>query len=175
MREGMSWLKMMGNYHRNNDTFRGFNWYRICLQWRRPRFNSWVGKIRWRRVRLPHPIFLGFPGDSAGKESTCNAGAMDSIPGLGRCPGMATHSSILAWRIPFTCRVRHDWTTFTLHFSQLYFYIIKFKFQNLENYKYEEFLWSQNNSVRKIWQRYISLSWVCALILLNYPFPKIRW
>ena len=84
----------------------------------------------------------GFPGNSAGKESTCNAGDSGSIPGLGRSPGevigyplqyswaslvvqmvknppamretwvrslgwedpleegMATHSSIFAWRIP---------------------------------------------------------------------------
>ena len=36
------------------------------------------------------------------KNSACNAGALSSIPGLGRSPGggMATHSSILAWRIP---------------------------------------------------------------------------
>ena len=42
---------------------------------------------------------MGFPGTSAGKEPTCNLGL---IPGLGRSPGggMATHSSILAWRIP---------------------------------------------------------------------------
>ena len=36
------------------------------------RFNSWVGKIQWRRDRLPTPVFLGFPGGSADKESTCN-------------------------------------------------------------------------------------------------------
>ena len=29
----------------------------------------------------------GFPGRSAGKESTCNAGDPSSIPGLGRSPG----------------------------------------------------------------------------------------
>ena len=33
------------------------------------------------------PVFLGFPCDSAGKESTCNAGDLASIPGLGRSPG----------------------------------------------------------------------------------------
>ena len=32
-------------------------------------------------------IYLGFPGGSAGKESTCHAGHLGSIPGLGRCPG----------------------------------------------------------------------------------------
>ena len=30
---------------------------------------------------------LIFPGGSAGKESTCNAGDLGSIPGLGRSPG----------------------------------------------------------------------------------------
>ena len=33
---------------------------------------------------LPTPVFLGFPGGSAGKESACNAGDLGSIPGLGR-------------------------------------------------------------------------------------------
>ena len=33
------------------------------------------------------PVFLGFPCDSAGKESVCNVGDLDSIPGLGRSPG----------------------------------------------------------------------------------------
>ena len=32
-------------------------------------------------------IQLGFPGSSAGKESTCNAGKPGSIPGLGRSSG----------------------------------------------------------------------------------------
>ena len=38
-----------------------------------------------------------FPGGSDGKESTCNAGDLGSIPGLGRSPEKekATHSSIL--------------------------------------------------------------------------------
>ena len=30
---------------------------------------------------------MGFPGGSAGKESTCNEGDLGSIPGLGRSPG----------------------------------------------------------------------------------------
>ena len=32
-------------------------------------------------------MLWGFPGSSAGKESTCNAGDPDLIPGLGRSPG----------------------------------------------------------------------------------------
>ena len=47
---------------------------------------------------------MGFPGGSAGKESACNAGDLGLIPGW-EDPlekGKATHSSILAWRIPWT-------------------------------------------------------------------------
>ena len=42
----------------------------------------------------------GFPGGSDSKESVCSAGDLGSIPGS-EDPlkkGMATHSSILAWR-----------------------------------------------------------------------------
>ena len=52
-----------------------------------PAFDSWVRKIHWKRDRLPTPVFLSFPGGSAGKESTCNVGDMGSIPGLGRSLG----------------------------------------------------------------------------------------
>ena len=31
--------------------------------------------------------YMGFPGGSASKESSCNAGGLGSIPGLGRSPG----------------------------------------------------------------------------------------
>ena len=34
---------------------------------------------RWRRDRLPTPVFLGFPCGSAGKESACNVGDLGSI------------------------------------------------------------------------------------------------
>jgi len=54
------------------------------LQCRRPQFNSWVGTIFWRRDRLPTPVFLGFPGGSAGKEFACNVGDLGSIPELER-------------------------------------------------------------------------------------------
>ena len=49
---------------------------------------------------------MGFPSGSDGKESACNAGDMGSIPGL-EDPleeGMATHFSVLAWRIPMDRR-----------------------------------------------------------------------
>ena len=33
-----------------------------------------------------HYKYEGFPHSSAGKESTCKAGDLGLIPGLGRCP-----------------------------------------------------------------------------------------
>ena len=93
-------------------------------------------------IRVTSLVLRGFPGSSAGKESTCNAGDPGSIPRSGRSPGegidyplqyswaslmaqlvknlpamwetwvrslgwedplekgTATHSDILAWRIP---------------------------------------------------------------------------
>ena len=91
-------------------------------------FNSWAGKIRWRRDRLPALVLLGFPGGSDGKQSACNAGHLASIPGW-EDPlekGSATHSSILACRIPWkkdagelqsmgSQRVGHIWATFHFH------------------------------------------------------------
>ena len=53
---------------------------------RGPQFNSWVGKIPWKRDRLPTPVFLGFPGGSDGKEF-CSVGDLGSVPGLRRSPG----------------------------------------------------------------------------------------
>ena len=45
----------------------------------------------------------GFPGGSDDKESACNAEDLGFIPRSGRSPGEGngTHSSILAWRIPW--------------------------------------------------------------------------
>ena len=48
-----------------------------------PEPDSWIGKIPWRRERLPSPVFFGW----AGKESAHNAGDLSLIPGLGRSPG----------------------------------------------------------------------------------------
>ena len=36
---------------------------------------------------MPSNRSRGFPGGSIGKESACNMGDLDSIPGLGRFPG----------------------------------------------------------------------------------------
>ena len=42
------------------------------------------------------------PGGSDGKESVYSAGDLGSISALGRSLAVATHCSILAWRIPWT-------------------------------------------------------------------------
>ena len=72
-----------------------------------------MGAVAWPQV--------GFPHGSEGKESVRNAG--DLVRSLGwedaLEEGMATHSSILAWRIPMdrgaqsmgSQRVRHDSAT----------------------------------------------------------------
>ena len=72
------------------------------LQCRGPWFNSWVGKIPCRRDGLRTPVFLGFPGGSDGQESACDVGDLGLILGWEDSleKGIATHSSILAWRIP---------------------------------------------------------------------------
>ena len=49
-------------------------------------------------------VGFGFLDGSDSKESAQNAEDMGSVPGLGRSPGggHGNHSSILAWRIPWT-------------------------------------------------------------------------
>ena len=71
--------------------------------------------VPWELVQAPkdwgtseqlclHKVFVGFPGSSV--ESACNAGDTrdaGSILGLGSLEeGMATYSSIHAWRISWT-------------------------------------------------------------------------
>ena len=72
------------------------------LQCRRPSFNSWVGKIPWRRNRLPTAVSMGFPvaqmlkNPSTMRETWVRSlGWEDPLEEV-----MANHSNILAWRIP---------------------------------------------------------------------------
>ena len=104
------------------------------MQWRRPRFDSWVRKIHWRMDRLLTPVFLGFPGGSDGKKppvmQETGVQPLDWADPLEK--GTATHSIILAWRILWTeepgrlqsiesQRVWHDWSTFTsLPFTDIF-------------------------------------------------------
>ena len=82
---------------------------------------SWVRKICWRRDRLPIPVFLGFPCDSAGKESTCNVGDLGSVSGLGRSPGEGKgyplqYSGLENLGLSGSQTVGHKWATFSFTF-----------------------------------------------------------
>ena len=88
-------------------------------QCRRPQFDSWVGKICWRRDRLLTPVFLGFPGGPAGKESTCNASRPGFNPWVGEIPWRREKlPTPVFWPGEFhgqsmgSQRVGHDWVTF---------------------------------------------------------------
>ena len=104
------------------------------LAWRIPGMagpgGAAVYGVAQSRTRLK-PLSSSSSSDSDGKESACSVG--DPVQSLGwEDPlekGMATHSSILAWRIPWTeepgelqsmglQRVRHDRAAFTFTFSQ---------------------------------------------------------
>ena len=60
----------------------------------------------WRNLAVAAAAAYGtgFPGSLADKESACNAGDPGSILGTGGSPekGVATRSSVLAWKIPWT-------------------------------------------------------------------------
>ena len=68
-------------------------------------------------------LTLGFPGGSAGKESTCNAGDMGSIPGLGRslAEGKGYPLQYSGLENPMDCianGVAKSWTSLSqFHFS----------------------------------------------------------
>ena len=61
--------------------------FRICLQWRRPGIDTWVGKIPWRKEWKPIPVFL--LEEFHGQRSLAGYGPWDRK------------------------RVGHDWTTDT--------------------------------------------------------------
>ena len=98
-----------------------------------PKNTTWICQSS-STIYIALTLYLGFPGGSDSKESACNAGdmvwSMDREDPLEK--EMATHSSILAWRIPRTeepgglqsmgsQRVRHDWATnITLHYLGIY-------------------------------------------------------
>ena len=52
--------------------FPGAQWQRTCLQYRKPRFEPWVGKISCRRAWQPTPVFL--PGESHRQRSLAGYG-----------------------------------------------------------------------------------------------------
>ena len=105
-------------------------WSRIHLQCRRPWFNSWIGKIPWRRNRLPTSVFWASFVDQLVK----NLPAMQEtlVQFLDqedpREKGKATHSSILAWRIPWTVHgvTKRQTRLIDFHFISLTWYASRF-------------------------------------------------
>ena len=77
-------------------------WLRICLQCQRPQVDSWVRKAPWRRDRQPIPMYSW---------ASLAAQIVKNPPSMWETwvgnlvwenpleEGMASHSSILAWRI----------------------------------------------------------------------------
>ena len=72
-----------------------------------------ISDIRYTEISKPdrYADIWGFSGGSDGEESALNVRDLGSILGLGRSleKKMATHSSILSWRIPWTeepCRLQ---------------------------------------------------------------------
>ena len=101
-----------------------------CRQYKRCGFDSWIEKIPWRRKWQPTPVFL--PGKFHEQRSLAGYSPRswkesDTTEWLSLSlleKEMATLSSNLAWRIPWTeepgrlqsiglKRVRHDWATIT--------------------------------------------------------------
>ena len=65
MKNNQRWVFKKG--FRTEVRFPGGSDSTICLQWGRPGFDPWVGKIPWRREWLPTPVFL--PGEFRGWRS----------------------------------------------------------------------------------------------------------
>ena len=64
---GVSYVFCIGRqvlYHSDSQVAQTVKNLPICLQCRRPGFHPWVGKIPWRRERLPTPVF--WPGEFHG-------------------------------------------------------------------------------------------------------------
>ena len=73
---------------------------RIQLQCRRPQINSWVRKIPWRRDRLSTPVYLGLAQTVKNLPAVRETWVQSLSWEVPLEEGMATHSSILACRIP---------------------------------------------------------------------------
>ena len=66
---GRSTGKGIGYPFQYSWAFLWLSWWRICPQCQRPGFDPWVGKIPWRRERVPIPVF--WPGEFHGLYSPC--------------------------------------------------------------------------------------------------------
>ena len=72
--------------------------------WKATVYRVAQSQTRLKRLSSSRLTLGGFLGGSVGKESACNIGDVGSIlsPEDSLEEGMATHSSVLAWEIPWT-------------------------------------------------------------------------
>ena len=108
-------------------------------------------KQSWKISNFPHLLICqSFPGGTVVKNLPTNAvdtGDTGSIPGLGRSPreGNATHSSILAWRIPWTAepgglqsmgsqRVGHGWARAAICHRLTLFFVFPFSLRQSSSF-----------------------------------------
>ena len=81
-----------------------FSFLKINFNWRKIALQCCVGFCHTIAQLSHNHAHVTLPPSSVSKESTCNAGDPGLIPVSGRSPEkeMATHSRILAWRVPWT-------------------------------------------------------------------------
>ena len=75
-----------------------------CLALNNCSITSQTPKATYCMLAFIYNYRKGFPGSSDGKESTCNAGDLDSMSGLGRSPGEGNDNRLQHsyWRIPWS-------------------------------------------------------------------------
>ena len=92
--------------------------------------------ILWRRDRLPSPVLLGFPCGLTGKESTCNAGDLGLILGLGKSPregkdyplqysGLENSMDCIVHGVTKSLTWLSDWTEWRMKMQGIWFKFIQ--------------------------------------------------
>ena len=92
----------------------GLPWWlrcqRICLQCGRPGFDPWVGKIPWRRERLPTPV--PWPGEFHGLYCPQVRKELDTTEPLSLTKGLSSRNTIRLYQQMKTQRtLQNPWKT----------------------------------------------------------------
>ena len=159
-------------------------------------FDSRVGKICWRRDRLPTPVFLGFPDSSVGKESACNVGDLGLIPRLGRSPreGKGYPFQYSGLENSMDCTVHgvteldtteklslHHKKRYKDRFNSKFFLLEKCLFSKLQVasilklYVVEKAIIKLNpTQPLSLWSPTLKAIFMCSRLTLSFTFMKIR-
>ena len=84
------------------------SWYRICLQYGRPGLDPWVGKIPWRRERLPTPV--SWPGEFHGLYSPWSRKELDTTQRLSLSLSMIKNQFVIADKYNHLCLIYMKFT-----------------------------------------------------------------